>query len=262
MSSIITIFRKELRSYLGTPYGWIILAFVMALQGVSLSATLKMFQIAPQKEGILFFILHSPTFWFYFLFIFPLITMRLMAEEEKTGTLESLLTAPIKTPQVIIGKFLAAYAFYIILWLPMLLYPLIGELSDVYTNLVHGYSTDTGIQLSYRLCDWVGAYSIILLIGAWFTSIGLLCSSLTSSQIISGITTIGTLVFIFFLGLVPVIWGEFPAAGIFHYISCSEHLDRFSAGLIDTRPAIFYISMTILTLALTIRVVDHRRWKH
>lgn len=262
MSPVITIFRKELRGYLGTPYGWIILAFVIALQSLSLSATLKMFQIAPQKEGILFFILHSPMFWFYFLFIFPLITMRMMAEEEKTGTLESLLTAPIKTPQVVIGKFLAAYVFYILLWLPMLLYPLIGELSNIYVKYVYDYSANIDMQLSYRLCDWAGAYSILLLLGAWFTSIGILCSSLTNSQIISGITTIGSLVFIFFLGLVPVVWGEFPAANIFHYISCSEHLDRFSAGLIDTRPAVFYLSMTILTLALTIRIVDHRRWKH
>ena len=56
-----------------TPYGWVILAFIVALQSVSLSGTLKAFQLAPQKEGILFFILHSPMFWFYFLFIFPLI---------------------------------------------------------------------------------------------------------------------------------------------------------------------------------------------
>ncbi len=80
MSPVLTIFRKELRSYVMTPYGWVILAFVMALQSVSLSGTLKAFQLAPQKEGILFFILHSPMFWFYFLFIFPLLTMRSLAD--------------------------------------------------------------------------------------------------------------------------------------------------------------------------------------
>ncbi|MFR1411202.1 MAG: hypothetical protein ACLSUW_02100 [Akkermansia sp.] len=56
--------------------------------------------------------------------------------------------------------------------------------------------------------------------------------------------------------------GEFPAASIFHYISCSEHLDRFSAGLVDTRPLVFYLTMTVLTLAVSIRIIDHRRWKH
>ena len=261
MSPIITIFRKELRGYLGTPYGWIILAFVMFLQGISLSATLKVFQIEPQKEGILFFILHAPTFWFYFLFIFPLITMRTLAEEEKTGTLESLLTAPLKTPQVVIGKYLAAYVFFMILWLPLILYPLLGSLANVYVSIFYDYTATMDTQLSYRMCDWVGSYAILFLMGAWFTSIGILCSSLTSSQLISGITTIGTLLCIYFLGLVPLIWGEFPASGIFHYISSVEHLDRFTAGLIDTRPLVFYASMTILTLALTFRIVDYRRWK-
>ena len=236
MSPVLTIFRKELRSYVMTPYGWVILAFVMALQSVSLSGTLKAFQLAPQKEGILFFILHSPMFWFYFLFIFPLLTMRSLAEEEKTGTLESLLTTPIKTWQVVLGKYFSAYAFYIILWLPMLLYP--------------------------TLADWAGSYAILLLIGSWFTAIGIFASSMTGSQIISGIITIGLLVLIFFMGLIPVVWGEFPAAGIFHYMSCSEHLDRFSAGLVDTRPVVFYLTMTVLTLAVTIRIIDHRRWKH
>ena len=105
-------------------------------------------------------------------------------------------------------------------------------------------------------------WALALLIGAWFTAIGIFASSMTGSQIISGIITIGLLVLIFFMGLIPVVWGEFPAAGIFHYMSCSEHLDRFSAGLVDTRPVIFYLTMTVLTLAVTIRIIDHRRWKH
>ncbi len=260
MSAIFTIFKKELRNYLMTPYGWVILAFVMALQSVSLSGTLKAFTLEPQKEGILFFILHSPMFWFYFLFIFPLITMRSLAEEEKTGTLESLLTTPIKTWHVVLGKYLSAYSFYIILWLPMLLYPILADWSNALVDWWYGY--DAGMEISYRLADWVGTYSILLLIGAWFTSIGILASSMTNSQIIAGIISIGLLVLIFFMGLIPVVWGEFPAAGIFHYISASEHLDRFSAGLLDTRPAIFYLTATILTLAFTVRIIDHRRWKH
>lgn len=260
MSAVSTIYRKELRNYLLTPYGWVILAFVLVQQGFSLSATLKIFQTAPQNEGILYFMLHSSMFWFYFLFIFPLITMRSFAEEEKTGTLESLLTTPIRTGHVVWGKFLSAYTFYIILWLPMLLYPWLAQLANSYVLNAHNYSA--GMDLSYRFCDWCGAYSILLLIGAFFTAIGILCSSLTNSQIISGITTIGTLVFFFFLGLVPRIWGEsFETSGLFHYISCSEHLDRFSSGLIDSRPVVFYITMTLLVLAVAIRTVDYRRWK-
>lgn len=259
MSSILTIFKKEFRGYLCTPYGWIILAFVLVMQGLDLSATLKIFQSGPQKEGFLYYMLHGPMFWFYFLFIFPLITMRSFAEEEKSGTLESLLTAPIRTGHVVFGKFLAAYAFYIFLWLPMLFYPLIADLANFYVFKTHHYTAN--MELIYRMCDIVGSYSIVLLVGAFFISIGILCSSLTNSQIISGITTIGALVFIFFLGWVPVIWGEsFEASGLFHYVSISEHVERFAAGLIDSRPFVFYISMTVLILAITIRTVDYRRW--
>ena len=166
----------------------------------------------------------------------------------------------IKTWQVVLGKYFSAYAFYIILWLPMLLYPLLADWSNLIVQWIYGY--DAGMVLPYRLADWAGAYAILLLVGAWFTAIGIFASSLTGSQIISGIITIGLLVLIFFMGLIPVVWGEFPAAGIFHYMSCSEHLDRFSAGLVDTRPVVFYLTMTVLTLAVTIRIIDHRRWKH
>jgi hypothetical protein len=139
-------------------------------------------------------------------------------------------------------------------------YPLLADWSNLIVQWIYGY--DAGMVLPYRLADWAGAYAILLLIGAWFTAIGIFASSMTGSQIISGIITIGLLVLIFFMGLIPVVWGEFPAAGIFHYMSCSEHLDRFSAGLVDTRPVIFYLTMTVLTLAVTIRIIDHRRWKH
>ena len=161
---------------------------------------------------------------------------------------------------MVLGKYFSAYAFYIILWLPMLLYPTLADWSNLIVQWIYGY--DAGMVLPYRLADWAGAYAILLLIGAWFTAIGIFASSMTGSQIISGIITIGLLVLIFFMGLIPVVWGEFPAAGIFHYMSCSEHLDRFSAGLVDTRPVVFYLTMTVLTLAVTIRIIDHRRWKH
>lgn len=259
MKAIFTIFKKELRSYLMTPYGWVIMAFVFALQGLSLSASLKVFKDAPQKEGLLYMVLHMPTFWFYFLFIFPLITMRSFAEEEKSGTLEGLLTAPVRTVDVVIAKFSSAYVFYLLLWLPLLCYPYFADLANSWVMWQDGYAA--GMDLSYRMADLAGSLGILALMGAFFTAIGILCSSLTKSQIIAGIVTIGILVGFFFTGLVPQVWGDFPAAAFFHYISCTEHLDRFTAGVVDTRPVIFYLSMTVLSLAITQRVVDHRRWK-
>jgi len=259
MSKLAIIFKRELRSYFVSPFGWIILGFILLLQGVSLSAVFKIFKDGPQPESVLFYIVHAPTFWFYYLFSFPLITMRSFADEEKSGTLETLLTAPIKTGQLVCAKFLASLVFFIILWLPLLAFPLVA---DAATALVGwGGESTAGMSLDYTNAELIGTYSIILLSGAWFCSLGLLCSALTNSQIVAGIISTAALVLIFFLGLVPVIWGEFFAANFFHYISLSQHLETHARGIIDTRPVVFYLSMCVVTLAMCARVIDHRRWK-
>ncbi|MCC8022106.1 MAG: ABC transporter permease [Akkermansiaceae bacterium] len=257
--SIRTIYGKELKSYLFTPFGWVVLACIMALQSFSLHATLQMMQAGPVSEGILFYMLDNQTFWFYFLFMFPLITMRTFAEEERLGTLEGLLTAPVTTGQVVLGKYAAAFTFYMLLWLPLLLYPWLSEVANLWTEMRFG--DVPGMALEYRLADWLGAFLILFLVGAWFLSLGLLCSAMTRSQIIAGILTIGTLITYYFLGRVTALWGEFPAAPAFHYISCYEQIDAFSRGMIDTRPAVLYVTLTVLTLAFTQRIVDYRRWR-
>ncbi len=257
--SVRTIYGKELKGYLFTPFGWVVLACIMALQSFSLHATLQMMQAGPVNEGVLFYMLDSQTFWFYFLFMFPLITMRSFAEEERLGTLEGLLTAPLTTGQAVLGKYAAALTFYMILWLPLLLYPWLSDVANYWTEVRFG--DIPGMALEYRLADWLGTVLILFLEGTWFLALGILCSAMTRSQIIAGIVTIGTLITYYFMGRVTALWGEFPAAPIFHYISCYEQIDSFSRGLIDTRPAVLYISLTILTLALTQRIVDYRRWR-
>lgn len=259
IAAIRTLYAKELKSYLLTPFGWVILACVIGLQSFSLHATLQIMRAAPVHEGILFFMLDNQTFWFYFLFMFPLITMRSFAEEERMGTLEGLLTAPVTTAQVVLGKYAAALTFYTLLWLPMLLYPWLSDLANLWTEIRFG--DIPSMSLEYRLADWLGTYLILFLVGSWFLALGILCSALTRSQIIAGIVTTGLLITYYFLGRVPALWGEFPAAPLFHYISCHEQIDTFSRGLIDTRPVVLYLSLTVLTLALTQRIVDYRRWR-
>lgn len=259
LAAIRTLYAKELKSYLFTPFGWVILACVIGLQSFSLHATLQIMRATPVHEGILFYMLDNQTFWFYFLFMFPLITMRSFAEEERMGTLEGLLTAPVTTAQVVFGKYAAALTFYMLLWLPMLLYPWLSDLANLWTEVRFG--DIPSMALEYRLADWLGTYLILFLVGCWFLALGILCSALTRSQIIAGIVTTGLLITYYFLGRVPALWGEFPAAPMFHYISCYEQIDSFARGLIDTRPAVLYLTLTVLTLALTRRIVDYRRWR-
>ncbi len=256
-TTLRTIYNKELKGYLGVPFGWVILGCTMALQGFILQAVLQVMTHAT-GNGVMYHMLDNLNFWFYFIFIFPLITMRCLAEEERQGTLEGLLTAPVTTTQIILGKYFAAYTFYLLLWLPMLLYPLVSDIGNYYTELRYGVQPEGAI--TYMLADWVGPYTILALSGAFFVSLGILCSAMTRSQIIAAILCTCLMIMYYFMGRVTELWGEFPAAPIFHYLSCTEQVKSFASGVIDTRPLILYVSLSVFTLALTKRVVDYRRW--
>ncbi|MEO1837272.1 MAG: ABC transporter permease, partial [Akkermansiaceae bacterium] len=118
MRNFFTIFCKELRGFFLSPFGWVVLTLVTIMQGWSMSGAMKALQDAPIPESLVYIVFHMPQFWFYFLVIFPLITMRLFSEEERVGTLETLLTAPVQTWQLVFGKYFATLGFYVILWIP------------------------------------------------------------------------------------------------------------------------------------------------
>ena len=159
--------RKELNTYFLNPFGWVVLAFVALMQGLSLSSAMKGFRDTPVKDSLVFVTFHTPMFWFYFLFIFPLITMRLFADEERSGTLETLLTAPVRTWQVVLSKYSAAMMFYMLLWIP------------AYIQF-KAFSWFTDIPPAYSEGALLGSFSILFLMGAAFTAVGCLASSLTS----------------------------------------------------------------------------------
>ena len=250
MRTLYILYKKELKHFLTTPFGWVVLAFIMLLQGFSLTSVLEQYEKAPIQVNMLYSCLSTPIFWFYFIFIFPLTTMKQFAEEERSGTLESLMTAPVTTWQVVFSKYLSSYTFYAILWIPVLLH-------------VEVFSWVTGSPAPVSMPEMLGSFGILLLIGSFFIAVGILASALTSSQIIAAIITFGLLVFLIFMGLIPSIAGDsFQGAPLFHYISVHEHLSYFSRGLVDLRPIVFYLSMAVLTLLFTHHLVDYRRWKH
>jgi ABC-2 type transport system permease protein len=239
---------KELKGYFLSPFGWVILAFVTIMQGVSLSAAMKGFRDSAVKDSLVYVTFNSPLFWSYFLFIFPLITMRLFADEERRGTLETLLTAPIRTSQVVIAKYTAAMIFFSLLWIPALVQ-------------LKMFEWITGLPPAYTPGALIGTFSILMLMGFAFTAVGCLASAVTSSQIIAGLLTIGILIIQYFFGYVPLIWGEsFTGAALFQYISSHHHLHYFSSGLLDTRPVVYFLSVAAFVLFLTWQVVDYRRW--
>ena len=250
MRLLLNLYRKELKTYFYTLFGWVVLAFVALMQGYSLSTAMKGFTDTPVAKSLVYVTYHTPNFWFYFLFIFPLITMRLFAEEERSGTLETLLTAPVKTWHVVLAKYLAALTFYLVLLTPSTLHFLL-------------FPTLTDIAAPFSQGSFAGSIVIMIFMGAYFTALGLLGSALTSSQIVAGIITIGLLLIHFMLGYVPIIYGDsFQAAGLFNYLSSQQHLSDFTTGLIDTRAILFYLLSSAFVVFLTHHLVDYRRWRN
>ena len=243
------LYRKELKNYFLTPFGWVVLALVLLMQGMSMTTAIEIMKDAPLIDNFLFVTMHSQNFWFYFLFTFPLLTMRLFAEEAKTGTLETLMTAPVTSLQVVLSKYLAAFSFYSLLWLPILLHLKIFHLI-------------TGAPAPYETGHLIGVYSILLLMGSLFLAIGCFASTLSNNQIVAGIITTTILIILFFMGLVPYYTGEgFQAVALFHYMAIQEHLASYARGMVDSRAIVYYLSMASFFIFLTHITMDFRRWK-
>ncbi len=244
------LFRKELRGFVLSPLGWIVMAFVVLMHGMSVSSSLKAFSDSPMTSSLVYVSFHNPLFWFYFMFIFPLLTMRLFAEEERSGTLETLLTAPVLSVQVVLSKYMAALCFYMLLWLPSLaqfyIIPWTTQLPPAWSGGSLG-----------------GAYAILLLMGMFYLALGCWASCLTANPIIAAVLTLGMLVLQYFLGYVVAIWGEnFAGAALFQYVSGQQHLHYFCKGLLDTKVLVYYLSMTLLVLHAAHQTLDYRRWRH
>ena len=250
MRKFYTLLTREVRSYFHSPIAYVVLVFFLLVSGVDFYFQVSFMNQRPASYSVQEAFFNSVFFWFAFVLIFPLITMRVFAEEFKLGTIEPLMTTPVRDSQVVLAKFFGALVFYIVLWVPTLLY------FAIFQKITHQPAANsTG---SY----W-GSYLMLLLIGMFYISIGCLASVLTKNQIVAAIISFCAITLLFFLGLIQFILldvssGMRDALG---YFSAIEHMGTYSRGIIDTRPIVFYLSMTALTLALTYQAFQSRKWR-
>lgn len=228
--SILSIAKKEYKSYFVSPVGYIVIGVYLIVSGWFLFSTLFLSKSVTLRDffGLMPIILA---------FIVPAVTMKSFAEEYKTGSYEMLGTLPLTTNDITFGKFFASWAFILTMLLPTLFYPLfISTLGDL----------DGGIVIS----GYIGA---VLLSGA-FTAIGILASTLTSNQIIAFL--IGAAI-CFFLTIIQgmVILLPNVIAGLVQYLSIGYHFDNISRGIIDSRDVIYFLSLIFLALMATGRRV-------
>ena len=251
----LPVFKKEMRLFFGSPVAYVVFTFFLLISGwffsqiflyysdISMRSFMQpgMAQSLNITESVM-----RPLFTnmsVVLLFFMPMLTMRLFAEEKKSGTMELLLTYPVRDGEVLAGKFLAAGALYVILLGLTLVYP--------------------GIITYFTRIEWgpiLTGYLGLVLTGATFLAVGVLISSLTENQIVAGFGTFGVL-----LGLWIIGWGAEFAGGnlkaVLQYLSITEHMDTFSRGLIDTKDLVYYGSAIALALFLTLSSLDSKRWR-
>jgi ABC-2 type transport system permease protein len=243
MGNIITLIRRELGVYFVSPMAYIVLTAFLLITGyffyVSLGDFVRYRMPASYVPTIM--IIQTLT-----IFMMPLITMRLVAEEKNRGTIETLMTAPITEMQFVLSKYLASVIFYMILVLPTVF--LIYLLSR-YAELDYGAVA--------------GGYLSILLFAFALMSIGLFISSLCSSQISAGvITLVISLLLIAANILAENLRGRYQfLRNVLEYIDFMGRTSQLVQGVIDSRDVVFLISVPVLFLFLTSKAIESRRWR-
>lgn len=248
MSSFLTLWRKELTSYFLSPIAYIVMIFFLVVMGSIFSLLVSVLAEAPAGVTIMNLLFGSPFFWMTMLVLAPVLTMRLFAEEKKSGTIETLMTAPVSDTAVVLAKFAGAVSFYLFMWAPTALYLLI----------LRYFSADMAPPDPGPLA---GGYLGALLVGMFYLSMGLCCSALTSNQIVSAMITFALMIVLFMAGLLDYVARGEVVQAISAHISSYAHMLEFSRGTIDSRPVVFYLSGTALLLFATVKIVEARNWK-
>ena len=254
MRNVWIICRKELRSYFVSPVAYLLLAMFAVIFGFFLWNILGFFvregteammrgQMFPMNlnERVVRPLLQNISV--VGLFLIPLITMRLFAEEKRTGTIELLATSPVTDMQVILGKWTAA----------MIMYGGMLLLSAVNFVFVFRYGHPDWKPLA------IGYLGLLLQAGA-LLALGTFISTLTKNQIIAGAVTFAVSLLLYILEWVT----SFETATWVHvvsYMSIITHFESFSKGLLDSKDAIFYVTLTFLGLFLTSRSMESLRWR-
>jgi ABC-2 type transport system permease protein len=248
MKSFVTLWRKELASYFLSPIAYVMMMFFLLVMGISFSLLVNVLASEPAGATIMKEQFNSIFFWIAMLIVAPVLTMRLFAEEKRSGTIETLMTAPVTDTAVVLAKYAGAMTFFVILWLP----------TASYAFILKAFSPPTApMDLGPMLGGYVGAF----LVGAMYIAIGLFCSSMTNNQIVAAIMCFAMNCAAFFAGFIPYIArSEFLRDGG-GYISSIAHMLDFSRGAVDTRPVVFYLTVSALMLFATIKVIESRKWK-
>lgn len=254
MRNVFIIWRKELRSYFVSPIAYLLLAMFAVIFGFFFWNILgyfvftgmesqmrgEMYPMNVNEQVIRPLLSNVGVIGLFFI---PMITMRLFAEEKRSGTIELLVTSPIRDGEIILGKWLSALTLYGVLLL-------LTALNFVFL-------------FKFGNPDWkplaIGYLGLLLQAGA-LLAIGMFISTLTKNQIIAGATTFGVCLLLWVLewagGYETATWAK-----VLSYMSVVTHIGSFSKGLLDTKDAVYYVTLTFLGIFFTARSLESLRWR-
>lgn len=242
--ALFVLCRRELRSYFTSYVAYVLMAIFLLLSGYFFYSDLSFFLLASGH------ILPTGLWQYVFLdmrlcalLVLPLLTMRLFAEEKKLGTIELLWTYPVRDGEIIAGKFLAAWIFYVVMLAPTAI--ALGVLYRYY---------------AFDVPPVLAAYLGMLLLGTAFLACGMFISSLTENQVLSAMGTYGVLVFFWFMT-----WNEEAVSDrllvFLQGLSLFDRFYNFSRGVIDTRDVVFFVLFTMVFLFFTQLSLGSRKWR-
>lgn len=250
MQVYLTLTRRELATYFVSVTGYVTIAAVALLCGLSFWVMLRSMGTMSFQLPVTELFFQNPMFWFILLIANAVITMRLYAHEKYSGTYETLMTTPVSDIQVVSAKFTAAWLFYMIMWLPFL--------GCCY--LIQNYAKQAGALDPGLLA---GTFTGFGLFGAFFIAFGAFASALTVNQMVAAMVSMLFGMAVFALGYIagPSFAGATWQEQVLSRFGFFEQMKEFAHGVIDTRSVVLLLSLTFLFLFLNLRVVESRRWK-
>ncbi|MBT3269478.1 ABC transporter permease subunit [Candidatus Poribacteria bacterium] len=249
MRNTAAIYRRELRAYFVSPIAYFVLIPFLFVCGFFFWSAFSYYARARYPNaptelmaGML------QTMSMILVLVTPVLTMRTFAEEKRSGTMELLITSPVREVEVVLGKFLASWTLLIIMLAATLPYPI----------YVHRYGNPDNGPI-------VTGYLGLVLLGACLIALGLMASSATRNQIVAAVTTFGLGLLLWVITFLPQSVGSFEAyktlrSGIV-YLSLQQHLEDFTRGVIVLKDVFFYISFAAVCLFLTVTSVVSGRWR-
>ncbi len=244
--SLFAQLRREFTAFFYSPIAYVLLVVSMIYNGIVFMLIVQFLADprAPHRPPMQ--MMFGEIFFFYIIVIAAssFITMRLIAHERNSGTMETLLTAPINDFQVVLAKYLAAVGFYIVLWLPTLAYPL----------LLSRYSE---IDIGPVASGYLGT----LCLGMMFLAVGLFFSAVSKNQIVAALLSFAGNMSLYLLGVFEFLSPSQSSDSTMSYLNIWNHMPEFGRGIVDTRHLVYYLSVSLFLLFCTVQVLQARRWR-